>query len=284
MPTGCFQARPSMNSAKHAEGAGTGCGADRKSRGPFNSFLASAKVCSEMVLTDPEGSGRRARGFLVRCVPGGGIRMRAEFPKRQISGCAARIAGIRARIGTACFVFVLLSWTAEARPVVCRDAVGTEAKEAVTAAEAHIARLWLAMPGQLVLAYRLKGEEGPGASNPSSGGGGLLFAKPARAPETTAIEGLLSVDKLDCSIYEIGPPRAFVVGFTGRGLTFKEGGESWSPRLPEGLVHVLAVRRHGSGWTVSPMPGARTSLPDDAMLSRPTGLANPPPASRSGRP
>ena len=151
-------------------------------------------------------------------------------------------------------------------------------------ADERIKPLWVQLVGHLAVAYRLKPEPAaaplmPTKPSPDGGGRPAPLFVPKPLPEAEGIEGVLVVDRLVCSVYEAGPPRAFVVLYRGEGLTFKEGDGAWSPKLPHGLVHALAVRRVEGRWVVSPMPGARTSLPDDAVFSRP-GMPIAPPGKR----
>lgn len=169
----------------------------------------------------------------------------------------------------------------EARPVACSEAGGGEQGDAVRAADERIKPFWIQVVDKLAVAYRLKPEPADAPllpTKPPANGGVMPFplSGPKAQPPAPGIEGVLVVDRLVCSIYEIGPPRAFVVLYRAGGLTFKEGDGIWSPKLPHGLVHALAVRRVEGRWVVSPMPGARTSLPEDATFSRPAVPIEPP--------
>ena len=203
-------------------------------------------------------------------------------------GCRARRLFCRAaRIGgTLCLPYVLASTSLQARPIACGDAGNGERAEAARAADERIKPFWVQLVDRSAVAYRLKPEpvEAPllPMKPPSNGGvasGGVTpfpLSGPKAQQLAPGIEGVLVVDRLECSIYEIGPPRAFVVLYRAGGLTFKEGDGAWSPKLPHGLVHALAVRRVEGRWVVSPMPGARTSLPEDATFSRPAAPIEPP--------
>lgn len=175
----------------------------------------------------------------------------------------------------ACLSFVLTTRAATGASVGCGEATD-EARAAVAAAEAQVGKLWTEANGQRAIGYRLKGETGPSADAPGPRGG-LLFPKPAPAA-AAPIDGILAIEKLDCAIFEVGPPRAFVVSYRATGLRFKEGAGPWSPRIARGLVHQFAVRRSAESWAAAPLPGARTSLPDDAAFHRPAEPVEVPPA------
>ena len=166
------------------------------------------------------------------------------------------------------FVLSVLSDAAVARGVPCSEVFEEEAKAAAMMAERQISALWSREGQWSLIGYRFGGAAG--AKSP------LALPSGGAAEPVQAIAGVLAVEDLSCAIYEIGPPRAYVVQFVGRGLRFREGQEPWSPPVPRGVLHALAVRQVGGQWIVGPMPGARLSFPDDAVLFRLTGPTGPP--------
>ena len=182
-----------------------------------------------------------------------------------------------------CFCLVLSVCSAAeivAAPV-CGDGPDHAPTAGIAAATASLNALWQRRPHGWLVSYSLKGdvEQKPAPFR-------LPQSQPSKSaePSVDVIKGLLFVTELRCRVYEINPPKAFVLQIEGRNLRFLEGADRrWSPAIPAGLLHSLAISpKSGSEteWLVRPMPGARLALPDDAILGRPPADASSPPTYR----
>ncbi|MEQ1649586.1 MAG: hypothetical protein ABL898_13450 [Hyphomicrobiaceae bacterium] len=192
-----------------------------------------------------------------------------------------RLRRLGVSIAGALFVSSALFFPAFADFVACETVVEPRLVAGIAEARGKALRVWRAYPDGFVTAYTL------GGAQPVPLGLAKLPQFQAIAPPPGAdapIEGLLAVSALDCVVHEQGPPTGYVVRLIGRGLTFREGGLAWTPRLPRGIIQgfELVVMPDG-GLRVVAASDLRSALPPDARLSLPAETAIGPPASKVQR-
>lgn len=167
-----------------------------------------------------------------------------------------------------------LFFPAFAADVSCVSVTEPRLAAAIVEGRALAMRVWRPYGGGFLTAYKL------GGAQPVPLGLSKLpqFQSITPPPGAEApIEGLLAVQALDCTVHEQGPPTAYVVRLIGRGLTFREGGLAWTPRLPRGIIQSFELVMKADGVGLRPSIDFRSALPPDARLSLPPDTSAVPP-------
>jgi hypothetical protein len=90
------------------------------------------------------------------------------------------------------------------------------------------------------------------------------------ASELPPIAGLIAAKSITCLIYEVHPPRAFVVRYSADGLRFNENAAGWTPPMRPITIMLLSVEMRNGTWVATDVPDGRTAIPPFSVLRRPT--------------
>ena len=133
---------------------------------------------------------------------------------------------------------------------VCGDGPDHAPTAGIAAATASLNALWQRRPHGWLVSYSLKGdvEQKPAPFR-------LPQSQPSKSaePSVDVIKGLLFVTELRCRVYEINPPKAFVLQIEGRNFVSSRAltAAGAPPSLPDCCIHSPSARSlvaKPSGW------------------------------------